>query len=298
MPLEHGTDQAHGLRRLLASDQCALISIVASKAGMGCSSLTLNLASALSLAGKRVMVLQENPPALNSPSRLNSFVDFDLLDVAQGRCSLHQVVRDEHEFSILPAARAMQTLSHLDEAEQQRLENSLIEISSETQVLLVDAALLAGSATGVRSLATGLPILLLVVDGTSTGITESYALIKKMSLEQGRAQFRIVVTKVADDFEARSVFNNMDKVARRHLGIRLDYFGYVPFDVKHQRATQLNKPVVEVFADSASATAYFKLARKLVEILLDEGSVLNDVPCMMQSWLRQSTLHIASMEMA
>jgi flagellar biosynthesis protein FlhG len=298
MRLEHGTDQAHGLRRLLASDQRALISIVASKAGMGCSSLTTNLASALAHSGKRVMVLEENPPALDSASRLNAYVDFDLLDVAQGRCALHQVVRSEHEFSVLPAARAMKTLSRLDAAEKQRLENALIELSSEADVLLVDAAVWAGGATGASSLATGLPIMLLVVDGTSTGITESYALIKKMTLAQGRAQFRIVVTKVAHEQEARSVFNNMDKVARRHLGIRLDYFGYVPFDAKQQRATQLNKPVVEVFAASPSAQAYVELARKLGEVLLAEDVAAMDAPCMMQSWLRQSAVQASSMEMA
>lgn len=68
---------------------------------------------------------------------------------------------------------------------------------------------------------------MIVVDATTSGITESYALIKRMALDNACMQFEIVVNKVSDEQTAKKIFGNMAEVARRNLAARLEYCGYI-----------------------------------------------------------------------
>ncbi len=293
-------DQAEGLRRLLArlgevhhfdarlpasysteSNQAKIIMVVAGKPGVGCTSATINLAAALAQLGKKVMVLDENG---GSSDRLQGHglpAQYDLLDVVQGRCTLSEATLTTHGFSMQCAARVMSKFSRLNQNEQQRLHETLIEVSDGMDVLLIDAATptplhfmksgqnahgriegLIGQISISANLASK-AVLLVVADATASGITESYALIKRLSLENVSLHFEIMMNKVSDEQAAMAVFGNMAKVARHNLTTRLGYFGCVPVDDRLKRATKSGRSVVEFFPAAVSAKSYFGLAQKL-----------------------------------
>jgi flagellar biosynthesis protein FlhG len=129
--------------------------------------------------------------------------------------------------------------------------------------------------------------LLVVVDATVSGITESYTLIKRLTLENAKLNFEIVVNKVANEQEAKTVFDNMDKVARRHLAARLEYSGYIPLDEKLNRAMQLGRAVVEAFPSAVSSKAYAELAQRFLHFPAPQDESVDSIPCMMQSLMRQ-----------
>ena len=286
MRTKHGMDQAEGLRSLLMVNQTRLITVIAGKQGIGRTSVTINLAAALARSGKDVLVLDENQAPNNLLDRLMLSPHRDLLDVAQGRCAVKQAVMRAQGFSILPAARVMCTLNQLHAVEQQRLEQALTEASNGVDVMLVDAALLQGRLAVSSGLATGVAMLV-VVDATASGITEPYAMIKRLALENARLQFAIAVNKADSELEAMTVFENMARVARNHLSARLEYLGYIPFDAKLQRATQLGRSVVEAFPSSSSARAYLELAQKLSRLPVGQDEPVVDIPTMLQSLIRQ-----------
>jgi flagellar biosynthesis protein FlhG len=291
-------DQAEGLRRLLVRNHTQAVAVLAGKPGVGSGSTTINLAAALAHSGKEVLVLDENHAPNNLLDRLGLHSRYDLLDVVREKCKTHEAVLNTCGFFVLPTARAMCLLAQLKQAEQQRLENALTEVCSGVDVLLVDAAMPAliepiairlgdqkmtskslaiskvagfdgqsgvwsGSASGVS--------LLVVVDATASGITDSYALIKKLALENACLQFEIVVNKAADEKEAMMVFGNMAKVALNNLAARLDYLGHIPHDDKLKRATQLGRPVIEAFPDAASAISYLELSKKLLHLPIQQN---------------------------
>lgn len=278
-------DQAEGLRRLLVSNQTRVVTVVAGKPGVGRTSMTINLAAALARSGKDVLVLDENHEPNNLLDCLGLFARHDLLDVAQGKCKPREAVLAARGFSVLPTAHAMYALAKLKPAEQQRLENALTEVSAGMDVMLVDAAMLVGQAAVSSSLASG-ATLLVVADATASGITESYALIKKLALENACMQFEIVINKVADDRAAKTVFENMAKVARRNLAARLGYLGYIPSDDRLKRATQLGRPVVEAFPAAVSAKAYLELSQNLLRLPAQQDESETGIQNMVQSLIR------------
>lgn len=279
-------DQADGLRRLLVGNQTRIVSIVAGKAGVGRTSMAINLAAALARAGKDVLVLDENHAPNNLSGRLMLSGHFDLLDVAQGRCDVHQAVQHKHGFSVLSAARVMSAINQLQLAQQIRLQGALTEVGEKIDVLLVDGALFSGIAAPSSSLAAGVS-LLVVVDATASGITESYALIKYLALENAKLNFEIVVNKVNSEKEAMTVFANMEKVSRQHLAASLEYAGYIPYDEKLKRATQLGRAVVEAFPMATSSEAYVGVAQQFLHFPVQLGEPASDLPSMMQSLMRQ-----------
>ena len=287
MPQRLGIDdQAEGLRRLLVRNQTQVITLVAGQQGLGRTSATLNLAAALSSAGKDVLVLDENSAPNNLTESLGLFARYDLLDVAQGKCQLRDAVLRGKGYAVLPTARAMRALAKLNAAEQQCLENALSEASGGVDVMLVDAAMLAGQAVVSSSLASGVR-LLVVMEATSSGITESYSLIKRLALENARLRFEIVVNKATNEQTARLVFGNMEKVARSNLAARLDYLGCIPLDDKLKRATQLGRSVVEAFPAANAARSYAALSQKVLQTTMQQDEMAGGISQMMKNLIKQ-----------
>ncbi len=259
-----GDDQAEGLRRLLVGSQMQVITLMSGKSGLGRTSVTLNLAAALSSGGRDVLVLDENPAPHNLTDSLGLFARQDMLDVVQGRCELQNALVQAKGYAILPVAKLMRSLEDLSSFEQLRLEKVLSEVSAGVDVMLVDGAMLTGASSVSVSLAAGVR-LLVVMDATASGITESYSLIKRLALENARLRFEIVVNKVENEQIARLVFGNVEKVARTKLAARLEYLGYIPQDDRLKRSTQLARSVVEAYPASISAKSCVTLSESILK---------------------------------
>jgi flagellar biosynthesis protein FlhG len=287
-------DQAEGLRRLLVRNHTQVVTVVAGKPGAGCASATINLAAAMARSGKDVLVLDENHPPNNFLDTLGLYARYDLLDVVQGKCKPCEAVLNTKDFSVLSTARVMHLLAQLKQAEQQRLENALTELSSDMDVILVDVAMpvlsrvegSVGQTEVSSSLASGAS-LLVVVDATTSGITDSYALIKRLVLENARFQFEIMVSNAADEQVAMMVFGNMAKVARDNLAAHLEYLGCIPHDVKLMRATKLGKSVVEAFPAATSAKSYMELSQKLLRLPMQQNEAEGGVRTIIQKMMRR-----------
>lgn len=279
-------DQAEGLRRMLVCNQTQIITLVAGKRGVGRSSVALNMATALSSAGRDVLVLDENPAPHNLTDSLGLLVRYDLLDVIQGRCQLVDAVIGANGYAILPMAKLMRALPKLNASEQQRLESILLEAGNGVDVMLVDAAMLEEPKAVSSGLASGVR-LLVVMDATSSGITQSYTLIKRLALENARLRFEIVVNKVADEQTARLVFGNMEKVARMKLAARLEYLGYIPKDDRWKRSTQLGRAVVEAFPAAASAKSCMALSQSVLNMTMQQEAMQGGIAQMMKNLIGQ-----------
>lgn len=280
------SDQAEGLRRLLVRNQTQVITLVAGKQGAGRTSIALNLATALAGAGKDVLVLDENPAPHNLTDSLGLFARFDLLDIVQGRCQLRDALLKGPGYAILPVARLMRVLSRLTQPEQQSLGNALTEVSVGVDVVLVDGAILDANTSVSSSLASGVR-LLVVMDPTASGITESYSLIKRLALEHARLRFEIVVNKVTSEQMARLVFGNMEQVARAHLSAKLEYLGCIPLDDRLKRATQLARTVIEAYPASASAKGCQILSQSVLHKTIPQDEMQGGISQMMENLILQ-----------
>jgi flagellar biosynthesis protein FlhG len=284
--LSNSNDQAAGLRRLLARSSSRVVTVIGARDGLGATSIVVNLAAVLGGSGKDVLVLDENLTHDNVTNTLALKSRHDMLHVVNGDKTWQEVIlRGPQGVRVLPVARAMQSLPSLNEKQRECLMESLMAAAKDMDVVLVDAA---RDEHSVCASLSGDEPLLLVLNATASGITESYALLKQMAMHNGRQAFDIVVNKVGSEREALAIFDNMSLVARVHLQVRLEFLGYIPVDEKLKRATQLCRPVIEAFPAAPSSYAIREVAQGLLRApsAVEEGhDVLGSV---MQRVMRQA----------
>jgi len=286
MPTERKFDQAEGLRRLLVRPSLRVLTVVGAHKGMGATSMVVNLAAALARANKQVLILDENLAHDNVANALALKPRFDLLNAVRDAMPLREIIlHAENGVHVLPVARAMQALPKLSGIERERLLQRLTAASMGMDVVLVDAT---PDGHSVCASLSGDEPLLLVLNATADGITESYALLKQMVAQNGRMAFDLVVNKARNEQEARTVFENMAQVAQHHLQVKLTYQGSITQDEQLAHATQMCRPLLEVFPDSVAAQAFVSLARKLMLLPAAEKNGSNALGNLMQRLLQKA----------
>lgn len=84
--------------------------------------------------------------------------------------------------------------------------------------------MIGDQADGLRRL-FGARAVTLAVAAREGDVIDAYVTIKRTAREQRCRHFRIAITDARSDEEARTVFDNMCRVAQEHLGVRLEYIG-------------------------------------------------------------------------
>jgi len=285
-------DQAEGLRCMQSKEKVRIITVASGGSGVGKTSAVVNLAVALAKNGKDVLILDENPCHNNVCANLGIKARYDLLHVINQDKTLDQVILKGPEgISILPALRGVSSLAKLQPSDQDRLIDSFDSLQRSVDVVLVDAAV--GSTGHVLSMSLAAQEVLMVLSPSKSAITGAYSLIKLMSQEYAKRNFRILINKAESEEEAKSIFDNVHQAAQRYLSLSPDFMGFIPLDDKLQRSAQLSRAVVEAFPNAASAVSYRKLAAGLQDwsrIDNYDGGVEN----FMQRLIRSSHLGVPS----
>ncbi|MDR2678487.1 MAG: AAA family ATPase [Zoogloeaceae bacterium] len=244
-------DQAAGLRRLLTPRALRVVSFASGAAGVGKTTVVANTAVVLARQGLEVLVVDEN-----APSHLGAFFGLkatgDLLQVINRQRKLESVLFSPLPgLSVLPAGEAARQLGHLSERQKKGLRESLHALVPD--VILIDATLARDQGFSPWGLAAS--DVVMVVSASGEAITESYALIKKISLAFSRRHFRILVNRVRQPEDGLRIFANLKSVAAKSGVAHLEYGGVVPLDPALEQVGRLVAPVVELLPDAPAARA-------------------------------------------
>lgn len=281
------SDQAEGLRRLLTKSAARVVTVVGARNALGSTSVVINLAATWARSGMDVLILDEHLSQNNVANTLALKPRYDLLNVLKGDKSLYEATMlGSNGIRILQVARAMQGVPILQHNEHEMLLELFAQVATGSDVILVDAA--ARKGLSVCASLSGNEPLVLILNSTAQGITESYAMIKQMALMNGRKSFDIIVNKVKNELEAKKIFGNIQQVARQNLQVRLEYMGYIPTDEKLERATQLCRSVVEAFPGAPSSVEFSVLAQNLAHYKNESGEVVSGLTNVMQRLIRQA----------
>lgn len=257
-------DQADGLRRLLGKAGLRVLTLHAARRGVGKTSAAVNLATALARNGHEVLLLDENNDLGNAGEILGLRIRQEFVHAVRGECALEQAMqRCAGGFTLLPAARGLAEIADLTPVQRTQLGDAMTHACRGFDLVIVDAQ----PGMDSRSLPLSLPDQadVLVVPGGAAAITDAYALIKQLSGEFGKRRFRVLMSKLRDEVQARAIFSNMSAAARRYLSVELEFMGLVPSDERLKRASGFGQPVLTAFPDAAASAAYRRLGGEIVE---------------------------------
>jgi flagellar biosynthesis protein FlhG len=242
------------------SNPVRVIAVTGGKGGVGKTSVSVNLATGLAAAGRRVVLLDGDLGLANVDVLLGLSPRYTLAHVLSGERTLDEIlVTAKQGFRIVPAASGAADLAALDGAGHLGLVQAFSSLASSLDVLIIDTA--AGIAPGVLQFSQAAQHVLVVVTDEPASLTDAYALIKVLSRDHGVSRFRVVANMSRGIGEGESLFRKLEKVAGRFLDdVLLEYAGEVPDDDAMRRAIKVQRPVLDAYPGSPAGRALKKLA--------------------------------------
>jgi flagellar biosynthesis protein FlhG len=260
---QRSESQASGQLGAVGLPPVRVICVSSGKGGVGKSNIVVNLACALDLMGKKVLILDADLGLANIDVLLGLSPRENISHVLQGKRQLREVlVSGPGNIRIMPASSGVQELTRLTDEQKLQFLQLLDELETDVDILLVDTG--AGISDTVLYFNLAAHERIVVVTPEPTSLTDAYALIKVLYTRHGERNFRILANSVHNEKAGKSLFAQMSKVADHFLdGISLDFLGSIPHDPDVSRAVLQQKALVEAFPNAPAAKAFITIAEKI-----------------------------------
>ncbi|MDQ6989177.1 MAG: AAA family ATPase [Mariprofundaceae bacterium] len=203
-----------------------VIAISSGKGGVGKTFFSVHLADFAAAQGQRVLLLDADLGLANVDVMLGISAKGSILEMVRGEKSLADlIVRANNRFDVLPGGSGLYELTTLDATQQQVMLDQMRSVSSQYDLVLIDAA--AGIGDNVLYFVSASESALVVLTPDPTSLTDAYALIKVLSRQRGVHRFMVLVNH-AEAFDAQVTFQRLLSVADRYLDVHLDFVGCLP----------------------------------------------------------------------
>jgi len=272
------SDQAEVLRRIVGNmnnglaapenrkteKRARIITITSGKGGVGKTSVTVNLAIALSRLGLRIAILDVDFGLANVDLLFGITPKHTLLDLIRDEKSIFEVMTDgPNNIKFLSGGSGVEELTRLDRKKLRKFISNIALLDKIYDIILIDTG--AGLSRNVMSFIMAADEIILVTTPEPTAITDAYALVKMVSRRDRKKIIRILVNKAETAREAEDIANRLLVVSEKFLSLKLNKLGYILYDDNIVKAVKLQKPFCLSNPKSQAARSMFALADALVE---------------------------------
>lgn len=255
---------------LLRPTKGKVIAITSGKGGVGKTFLSANLAAALTRRGLRVLVLDADLGLANLDVVLNLYPKLTLHDVFTGKAALEDaIVKAPGGFSVLLAGSGMVEYSRLTPEVRDDFLKLMATVVPRFDVVLLDTG--AGISDVVLFALSLASEILLVATPEPTSLTDAYATIKVLAMQQERRVIGMVVNQVNRPGEGKGICNQLGLVLTRFAGaqpgghpFKLELWGEVSSDSAVRQAVLKRQLLLEQYPGSDAAQGIKQLASKLL----------------------------------
>ena len=240
----------------------SVLAIASGKGGVGKTSISTNLAIALSMRGKSVVLFDADLGLANVDIALGIKPQYTIEHVIRGEKTLEEVIYEgPGGIRIIPAASGIAHIAALSAAEQSELIRSFSELSYPIDHLIVDIS--AGIDSNVLTFVSACQEVVVVVCDEPTSITDAYALIKVLNKERDITRVKVLANMVTDEGHGRFLCEKISHVVDRFLDVHGSYLGAIPYDDYLRKSVRQQRPVIQAYPTSEAARSIKLLAERV-----------------------------------
>ncbi|WP_342131307.1 MinD/ParA family protein [Hydrogenophaga sp. OTU3427] len=254
-----------------------VMAVTSGKGGVGKTFFSANLAAALTRRGHKVLVLDADLGLANLDVVLNLYPKITLHDVFTGKATLEDaILKAPGGFSVLLAGSGMVEYSRLTPEVRDDFMKVMQTIVPRYDVVLLDTG--AGISDVVLFAVSLATEVLMVATPEPTSLTDAYATIKVLAMQQGRQQVRLVVNQATRPGDGRNITAQLQQVLNRFLSngpnaqpgqaIKLLHMGDVPSDQSVKDAIMRRQLLLVHAPGCPAALALGQIAGRIEEAVL------------------------------
>jgi len=266
-------DQASSLRNIVKRNQAVapnrarVITVTSGKGGVGKSNISVNLAIQLRKKGKKVIIFDADFGLANVEVIFGIVPKYNLFDIIYNNKTITEVLTNGPlGIEFLSGGSGVNELLKLDHAQVNFLVQKLNELDKYADVIIIDTG--AGISDAVISFIYASNEIILVTTPEPTSVTDAYAVLKAIknnNIENVQKNINVLINRVVSDEEGLDIFNKLDKVSRKFLGLEIKNIGFLPEDKSLPRAVIEQKPVSILFPKSNITKALEKLSQNVLD---------------------------------
>ncbi|MDQ6661887.1 MAG: septum site-determining protein MinD [Chloroflexota bacterium] len=243
-----------------------VITITSGKGGVGKTTTTANIGTALAMQGKKVAVVDSDIGLRNLDAvlGLENRIVYDLVDVVEGQCRLRQALikdRRQPELYLLPAAQTRDK----NAVNSIQMEQLCQQLRQEFDFVVIDSP--AGIEQGFRNAIVGADEIIIVANPEMASVRDADRIIGLVEAA-GKSEPRLILNRLRSDMVKRG---DMMDVADVLEVLGIDLLGIVPEDETIIVATNKGEPIVYE-KRSPAGRGYLSAVQRLLgeEVPLDE----------------------------
>ena len=235
-----------------------VIVITSGKGGVGKTTTTANLGSALAMRGKKVVLLDTDIGLRNLDvvMGLENRIVYDIVDVIEGKCKLRQALIKDKRFTdlfLLPAAQTRDK-DAINEDEMIRLTQRLKE---EFDYIIVDCP--AGIEQGFKNAIARADRAIVVTNAEISSIRDADRIIGLLESSNIRNP-ELIINRIRPEMVKRGEMMDVEDILDL---LSIDLIGVVPEDENIITQTNKGEPAV-ANKKAASGKAYIEIARRIL----------------------------------
>lgn len=233
------------------------IVITSGKGGVGKTTTTANIGTALAAMGRKVVVVDGDTGLRNLDvlMGLENRIVFTLIDVIEERCKLKQALIKDKRFGNLYLLPTAQTRDKNDVSTQQML-TIVNQLKSDFDYVILDCP--AGIEQGFENAIIGADRAIIVVNPEVTSIRDADRVIGKLDAK-GMEQHDLIVNRINFEMVRKGDMLDINDILDS-LAIKL--IGVVPDDRNITISTNKGEPIVLV-ENALSGQAFKNIARRI-----------------------------------
>lgn len=234
------------------------IVVTSGKGGVGKTTTSANVGTALALMGKKVCMIDTDIGLRNLDvvMGLENRIIYDLIDVAEGRCRLNQALVKDKRFDELYMLPAAQTKDKNDISPDQ-VRKIVEELKPDFDYVIIDCP--AGIEQGFRNAIAGADHAIVVTTPENAAVRDAdrvIGLLEKTNISQPK----LVINRIRPNLLKSGDMLEVDDIIQV---LAIDLIGIVPDDEDVIKAANQGEPTV-MNPNSRAAMAYRNVARRIL----------------------------------